>query len=44
MSVGAWYQDFHQLPESEVLDILAEARRRTASLTQVREPRATLAW
>jgi predicted phosphoribosyltransferase/dienelactone hydrolase len=44
MSVGAWYQDFHQLPESEVLEILAEARRRTASFAQVREPRATLAW
>ena len=44
MSVGAWYQDFHQLPESEVLEVLAEARRRTASLAKVRVPRATLAW
>jgi predicted phosphoribosyltransferase/dienelactone hydrolase len=44
MSVGAWYQDFHQLDESEVLEALAEARRRTASFEQVREPRATLAW
>ena len=30
MSVSAWYQDFHQLPQSEVIDLLAEARRRRA--------------
>ena len=30
MSVSAWYQDFHQLPQSEVMDLLAEARRRRA--------------
>jgi putative phosphoribosyl transferase len=31
MSVSAWYQDFHLLPQSEVLEILVEARRRMSS-------------
>jgi putative phosphoribosyl transferase len=31
IAVGAWYQDFHQLDDDEVMNILAEARRRTQS-------------
>lgn len=31
MSVGAWYQDFRQLAESEVVDLLREAHRRMSS-------------
>ncbi len=31
MSVSAWYQDFHPLSESDVLDVLREAQRRTSS-------------
>ena len=31
MSVGAWYQDFRQLTEDEVLDLLHEAQRRLSS-------------
>ena len=42
IAVGAWYQDFHQLSDDEVMMILAEARRRTASGAQPAggEPRA----
>ena len=31
MSVGAWYQDFRQLTEDEVVDLLHEAQRRASS-------------
>jgi len=31
MAVGAWYEDFHQLAEPEVIAILANARRRDAA-------------
>jgi len=43
MSVSAWYQDFHQLPEQEVMDILREARARVANLAQSPAARATTA-
>ena len=43
MSVSAWYQDFHQLTDPEVIDILREARRRIAKFAQVPAQRATSA-
>ena len=33
IAVSAWFQDFRQLADDEVIDILAEARRRTQSAT-----------
>jgi predicted phosphoribosyltransferase/dienelactone hydrolase len=33
IAVSAWYQDFRQLGDDEVIEVLAEARRRTQSAT-----------
>lgn len=43
MSISAWYQDFHQLTDRDVIDILREARGRVANLAQVPAARATSA-
>src|SRR3569623_417921 len=44
MSVGAWYQDFRQLTEDEVVDLLHEAQRRASSAASARDdPRSKYA-